>query len=227
MFKVFLASVLLGPVVLRGGYVVFVRSRWGLLAFPLSYASVFKVLVFGVYRVLDVFLVGSRFLGVGAGVGDSCFYALRRGARSVVCVEPDAVMARFLRFNLAVNRLRGDVVEACVGGTCFMVDWGSGSVSRVCGVGVGWDELLPLGFDVVKVDCEGCEWTLESRHIEKAKVWLVEVTGPLERFLRRVPPRYKVFLVSRGVNSSSLMESSLVLVVDPRWIRGLQRTPRA
>ena len=98
--------------------------------------------------------------------------------------------------------------------------------------------LLQQGFDVVKVDCEGCEWTLEGRHISMAPVWLIEVTGSLERFLLRVPSEYKVEVVSRGLDSDSLRPTYLVLVYNRRlshteskgyrwgsmWIQGLQRS---
>jgi FkbM family methyltransferase len=236
--KLLLVSLLLGVVVFRGGGFVGCRSRWGFLVFPLGYASVFKVLVFRVYGVLDGFLGGSRFLDVGAGVGDSCLYALRLGASRVVAVEPDPLMARLLRFNLLVNGFRGfGVVEACAGGLCALVDWAHGRVRRFRGSAVRWDYLLQQGFDVVKVDCEGCEWTLEGRHISMAPVWLIEVMGSLERFLSRVPPGYEVEVVSRGLDSASLRPTYLLLVYDRRlrgpesrgrrwgsmWIQGLQR----
>lgn len=237
--KLLIISLLLGVVVFCGGGFVGCRSRWGFLVFPLGYASVFKVLVFRVYGVLDGFLRGSRFLDVGAGVGDSCLYALRLGASRVVAVEPDPFMARLLRFNLLVNGFRGfGVVEACAGGLCALVDWAHGRVWRFRGSAVRRDYLLQQGFDVVKVDCEGCEWTLEGRHISMAPVWLIEVTGSLERFLSRVPPWYEVEVVSRGLDSDSLRPTYLLLVYDRRlrgpgsrgrrrgsmWIQGLQRS---
>jgi hypothetical protein len=71
-----------------------------------------------------------------------------------------------------------------------------------------------------------------------APVWLIEVTGSLERFLSRVPPGYEVEVVSRGLDSDSLRPTYLILVYDRRlrgpgsrgrrrgsmWIQGLQRS---
>lgn len=237
--KLLLVSLLLGVIVFRGSGFIGCRSRWGFLVFPLGYASVFKVFVFRAYSILSGFLGGSRFLDVGAGVGDSCLYALRLGASRVVAVEPDPIMARLLRFNLLVNGFRGfSVVEACAGGLCAFVDWARGRVWRFRGSAVRWEYLLQQGFDVVKVDCEGCEWTLEGKHISMAPVWLIEVTGSLERFLLRVPSEYKVGVVSRGLDSDSLRPTYLVLVYNRRlshpeskgyrwgsmWIQGLQRS---
>ncbi len=227
-FKLLLVFILLGAPLFYNRVLVGCRSRWGFILFPWGYASVFKVLSFRAYRVLDRFLAGSRFLDVGAGVGDSCLYALRLGASSVLAVEPDPTVARLLKFNLAVNGFkRFRVVEACAGGLCALVDWAHGRVRMFKGPSVRWEDLLSLGFDVVKVDCEGCEWTLRGEHISMAPVWLIEVAGSLERFRARIPPGYAVKIILKGLDSASLTPTHLILVYrrDATRIQGLQRNP--
>ncbi|MFN4045713.1 MAG: hypothetical protein ACK4H7_00025 [Acidilobaceae archaeon] len=210
--KLLLITLLLGRILWRSGDIVLVSTVFGLLALPANYASAFKTLRFRGYEVLNGYVKGSRFLDVGAGVGDSTLYAWAQGASYVRAVEPDPLTSRLLKLNMAINRVKGDVIAKCAGGKFMKVDWGKGIVDSEGCESASWEDLLGEGFDVVKVDCEGCEHTLGKKHIEKASTWLIEVHGDLKEFLRNIPEGYRVRVITCSRDSSTLKQLTLIMV---------------
>ncbi len=195
----------------RSGDIVLVSTVFGLLVFPASYASVFKTLKFKGYDVLKVHVKGSKFLDVGAGVGDSTLYAWAQGASYVRAVEPDPLMSRLLKLNMTINRVKGDVIAKCAGNKFMKVNWDRGIVGPGECESTSWEDLLGEGFDVVKVDCEGCEYTLEKEHLKKASTWLIEVHGDLKEFLKKIPENYEVKVITSSRDASTLKQLTLII----------------
>lgn len=210
--KLLLIALLLGRILWRSGDIVLVSTAFGLLALPANYASAFKTLRFKCYEALKGHVKGAKFLDIGAGVGDSALYAWAQGASYVRAVEPDPLMSRLLKLNMTINRVKGDVITKCAGNKFMKVNWDKGIVSSEECESVGWEDLLREGFDVVKVDCEGCEFALEKEHLKKAPTWLIEVHGDLREFMKNVPEGYNVKAIAYSRDSYTLKQLTLIIV---------------
>ncbi|MEM1686306.1 MAG: hypothetical protein QXS22_06500 [Acidilobaceae archaeon] len=210
--KFLVITLLLGRIIWRSGDITLVSTSYGLILFKASYASVFKVLRFNIYNPLREHIKGARYLDVGAGVGDSCLYAWRNGASYIKAIEPDPIVSRFLSINMKINNVKSTIDERCAGEACYIVNWDNGTITRVEKEGITWEEILSEGYDVVKVDCEGCEFTLNSNHINSAKVWLIEVHGEIKEFINRIPKNYKVKVIGSSRDSSTLKQLTLILL---------------
>jgi hypothetical protein len=79
-------------------------------------------------------LAGKTVLEVGSGCGESTALLFEKGAGRVVCVEPDEEQIRYLSENVKENGWNAEVVP-----TRFSLS------------------LLKDEFDLVRMDCEGCE----------------------------------------------------------------------
>jgi len=136
--------------------------------------------VFYDYDWLDV--EEKRVLDVGASIGDTAVYFALRGAREVVAFEPYPFPYQFALRNVEANGLRNvRVINAGIAGS-------DGAVRVTRGEMGGADDLKPSDepnailvpiysldrvleeygpFDVMKMDCEGCEYdaVLNSRKI--------------------------------------------------------------
>ena len=138
------------------------------------------------YDVLNV--KGKDILDIGAGIGDSVvFFVKRGGAKRVYAYEP--VFYEFLEKNIALNAVR-QYVEAFRRGIhykremiCVSEEGAETGLNpgNVCfdAEPLG-DVLRRLSPDVVKMDCEGCEYSIlltPCNELRVAKQWLIEVHG--------------------------------------------------
>lgn len=129
-----------------------------------SYKEIF---VDDVYRIMNRDLTGVTVVDVGAYIGDSSIAFARRGAR-VHAFEPDPVFHRYLQDNIRLNRLEDRITAHPVGlsdrnisvGDIALVE--AISYLRSCHI---------THADIVKMDCEGCEYDLfrDARLIEFLK----------------------------------------------------------
>ena len=129
--------------------------------------------------------VRGRVLDVGAYLGETAVKFARNGADYVVAYEP--VYSDACAKTLELNGVRGECRphgvwwregELSIGG----FGAGAGGVLgnfkiRVVALG----DVLREGFDVAKLDCEGCEYailTLPCEIISSVPRWIVEIHGP-------------------------------------------------
>jgi SAM-dependent methyltransferase len=95
-------------------------------------------------------LVGKTILEVGAGCGESAALLFQKGAKRVVCVEPDSEQVKYLSENVRENGWNAKIIP-----TEFSVS------------------LLKEEFDLVRMDCEGCE--AELLQLDKLPNLIAEV----------------------------------------------------
>ena len=179
---------------------------------------------------------GKSVLDVGAYVGDSSLLFAAMGARRVVAVEPSPWAYSVARENVEVNRL-GDVITLL---NCAVARE-DGRVLMLPATETGLTfkaEEVPDGdvpvptctldtliekygpFDVMKMDCEGCEYEsiLYSRRIGELREVLIEYHDGYEPIARKLlDAGFRVLRYSRfGSFSCKRPEELSLRPVDPR-----------
>ena len=190
--------------------------RFEELAHDLSYVVVNvkgrRIKLYGWYRIrfadIDEYvslldIKGKSVLDIGAFVGDSPILFALMGARRIVAVEPSPWAYNMARWNVTVNGL-GDVITLV---NCAVTREDDKVLMLPSGeIGVGFKALDGVGevpvptrtldsliekygpFDVMKMDCEGCEHESIpfSRRIGEVKEVLVEYHGGYEDIVRKL-----------------------------------------
>jgi FkbM family methyltransferase len=141
------------------------------------------------YGFLDV--KGRTVADVGAYLGETAVLFARMGARHVHAYEP--IFYRYVEFNLRLNNIDNatvhpygvfseeDVYEVALAG--------AGSGLFVGNVQVKVVPVEKAIAEVVKMDCEGCEWSLLATPcdvVRRAEEYVVEIHGPEPPLVRRM-----------------------------------------
>ncbi len=129
---------------------------------------------------------------IGGYIGESSIFFARSGARRVVTYEP--VFYDILQRNIKSNNIENiKVVPKGVSHkktkVCVKISYGRTGIEH----GSHCFETEPLGQiiesnnpDIIKMDCEGCEYallTLPCEKISTVKHWIIELHGPEQMFL--------------------------------------------
>ena len=153
-------------------------------------------------NILDV--KGRSVLDIGAFVGDTAILFAAMGARRVVAVEPSPWAYSVARKNVEVNGL-SDIIElvncavAREGGRVLMLPSGETTIGFQATAVLAGDVPVPTctldsliekygPFDVLKMDCEGCEHESipYSRRIGEVKEVLIEYHDGYEDIVRKL-----------------------------------------
>jgi len=124
----------------------------GILTEP--FEKIYKISDFRKKKVLDV----------GGFLGETACLFHSWGAQHVVVYESNWLFAKYAKVNLRINKISGLVHNALVDG------------KNHCN-SVNWLDVLMEGFDIVKVDCEGCEQYLldvPNDILKKTPYWVIE-----------------------------------------------------
>jgi len=144
------------------------------------------------YHVLDY--SGKTVLDVGGYVGDTAVLFWRWGAKKIIVYEPLEENLRYLRINIALNKIDAEVHQFAVCNRCGQVtiNVDKGSIgTRIFGLvpgkhkfrlnGISWNEVLKEAIrnnvEIAKVDCEGCEKFLLDAckdEIREIPYWVIE-----------------------------------------------------
>lgn len=153
-------------------------------------------------HVYDIDVAGSTVVDVGAGTGETSIYFLLRGAERVIGVEPDLARETIALKNLDLNRVseKVQVRLAFVGHpTSTKLNADVLTIPQILG------ELIEKHPLVLKMDCEGCEFSLIESDYDSIRMFdkLVfeyhpnMVYRPLSRLLERLQDDYEC-KVSQG-----------------------------
>lgn len=115
-----------------------------------------------VYRIFD--FSRKKVLDVGGYLGETAYLFHKWGASCVVVYEPDDVLSKHAELTLRLNGVNGRLHKAFVGEPCSAKS-------------VDWQTVLNEGFDVAKVDCEGCEGFLlyvPDEVLRRVPYWVIE-----------------------------------------------------
>ncbi len=141
------------------------------------------------YGYLDV--KGKTVADIGAYLGETTVLFARMGARHIHAYEP--LFFEYVEFNLKLNNITnatvhpyGVFIEEDTYGVAIT---GSGSGLLA---GATQIKVMPIEeaiADVVKMDCEGCEWSLLSIPcdvIKRAEEYAIEIHGPEPLVVRKL-----------------------------------------
>ena len=129
----------------RGRKLVFLNA-FGFEAYPLN-----EIFINEVYKKLNV--KGKNVIDIGASIGDSAIYFALNGAKYVYGYEINPKREYYSGINLKINR------------DCYPYIKEIEKIKIVC---KEYDGYLPKDA-VFKIDCDGCEYSLINKHIDKLK----------------------------------------------------------
>lgn len=119
-----------------------------------SHGDLHAIFIEKQYDMLSV--KGKVVLDIGANIGDSAIYFVKRGAKRVYAVEPNQVLYQLARKNIALNSMSHRIVPIFAGCSSdpstdlFPPFLSLEELYRSC-------DFPP---EVLKVDCEGCEYEI-------------------------------------------------------------------
>jgi hypothetical protein len=160
------------------GVRVFAHFRGGYISSPNINRLSFLIEPFD--KQYHVFDYAGRVLDVGGYLGETAFLFKIWGSDEVVVHEPNHTLIQHTRETLLFNRVNGVVHELFVNVSCSDKT-------------ISWAKVLEDGFEVAKVDCEGCEnylLDLSDEQLRKVPKWVIECHSSqilkrlCEKFLR-------------------------------------------
>jgi FkbM family methyltransferase len=177
----------------RQGDLVFFRSELGIFAVPYKDIQLLYPLVGEnfeeMYGYLDV--RGKVVSDIGAYLGETTVLFARMGARHIHAYEP--VYYRLLEHNLRLNNITNATAHpygVSIEGDIYGVNLdGTASGVRIGDIKIRTKPIGDAIVDVVKMDCEGCEWallTLTCQEIRKAEEYAIEIHGPEPLLVRKM-----------------------------------------
>ena len=123
------------------------------------------------YKLLEV--NNKVVLDIGASFGDTSIYFAMKGAKKVYAFEPLKEIFEYLLLNVKINNYNDIIAPynkaiSSKKGKVYInpiKNWSGMSHTKVEGNNLGYwvdSELLKLDADILKIDCEGCEYDVFS-----------------------------------------------------------------
>jgi len=177
----------------RRGDEVFFRNKLGVFAVSSKDMHLLRTLAEEdfeeMYGCLDV--RGKTVADIGAYLGETAVLFAKMGARYVHAYEP--VFYRYAELNLRLNGVYNAAVypygvspEEDVYGVALD---GAGTGLMAGGVEIKAKPVGEVLAEVVKMDCEGCEWSLMAAScavVKRAEEYVIEIHGPEPLLVRKL-----------------------------------------
>jgi len=172
---------------------VFFRTKLGVFAVPFKDIELLRPLAEEDFEILYGYLdVKNKTVSdIGGYLGETTVLFARMGARHIHVYEP--VFYRLLEHNLLLNNVTNATVHPY--GVWIEEDvYGVAPAGVATGLKIGDIKITtkPIGdaiVDVVKMDCEGCEWaliTLTCQEIRRAEEYAIEILGAEPPLVRKM-----------------------------------------
>jgi FkbM family methyltransferase len=172
---------------------VFFRNKLGIFAVPYKDAQLLYPLAGEdfemMYGYLDV--KGKTVADIGAYLGETTVLFARMGARHINAYEP--LFFKYVELNLKLNNITNATINPY---SVFIEEDTYGVATEGVGSGIHTGitqiEVKPIEeaiAEVVKMDCEGCEWSLLTTPcavIKKAEEYAIEIHGPEPPLVRKM-----------------------------------------
>jgi FkbM family methyltransferase len=174
---------------------VFFRNKLGTFAVPYKDIQLLHPFTYEDYEMLYGYLdvKGKTVADIGAYLGETTVLFARMGARHIHAYEP--VYYGLLEYNLLLNNVTNATVHPYGVWIEEDVYWVA-PAGVATGVKIGDIKIKtkPIGdaivnVDVVKMDCEGCEWallTLTCQEIRRAEEYAIEILGAEPPLVRKM-----------------------------------------
>jgi FkbM family methyltransferase len=174
---------------------VFFRTKLGVFAVPYKDLELLRLLAEEDFEMLYGYLdvKGKIVADIGGYLGETTVLFAQMGARHIHVYEP--VFYRLLEHNLRLNNVTNATVHPY--GVWIEEDvYGVAPQDSGTGLKIGDIKITtkPIGdaivdVDVVKMDCEGCEWALlmlTCQEIRRAEEYAIEIHGPEPPLVRKM-----------------------------------------
>jgi len=179
----------------EGGY-VYVETPWALLRVPSNKFRLLTIMceqVEEMYNQLDV--ENKVVIDIGAYIGETTLYFLSRGAKQVHAYEPVSeyynILLDNIRLNNAENKVKAFnegawhregriIITESLTASGLDPQKGRSITIRVRSLASIIDYVASQGETVVKMDCEGCEYSILAtpcKTLQKARQYLIEIHG--------------------------------------------------
>jgi FkbM family methyltransferase len=172
---------------------VFFRNKLGVFAVSSKDIQLLRPLadedIEMMYGYLDV--KGKTVADIGAYLGETTVLFAQMGARHIHAYEP--LFFEYVEFNLKLNNITNATVHPY--GVFIEEDtYGVAITGSGSGLLTGSTQIKVMPFeeilaDVVKMDCEGCEWSLLAipcAVIKRAEEYVIEIHGPEPLIVRKL-----------------------------------------